>query len=223
MSEKSRMRPGTSRFQHWLGGMLVAATIATLPGCLPVAATSFGAGVMMAQDRRSSGAYIEDEGLEWKMNNQLAHFFGDRVHVNATAFNRNLLLTGEVPDDATKAQVDKLARELPNIREVYNELTVAAASSLGARSNDAFITSKVKARLVEERNLSANHVKVVTENGTTYLLGLVTDREGRVATEITRTTAGVRHVVRLFEYISPEQAKRLDARPASERPATVRD
>ena len=123
-------------------------------------------GAMMAADRRSSGSYVEDEGLEWKVQNRIAEKFGDRVHVNATSFNRNVLLSGEVPDDATRAEVDRIAASVPNVRAITNDLQVAGIASLTSRSNDVVITSKVKARFVDAATFGAHHVKVITEAGT---------------------------------------------------------
>lgn len=196
---------------------LIAGIVPALQGCFPVVATGVGMGAMMAADRRSSGAYVEDEGLEWKVQNRIAEKFGDRVHVNATSFNRNVLLSGEVPDDATRAEVDRIAASVPNVRAITNDLQVAGIASLTSRSNDVVITSKVKARFVDAATFGAHHVKVVTEAGTVYLMGLVTREEADKATELARTTSGVRKVIRVFEYISPEEARRLDQREAEKK------
>ena len=196
---------------------LIAGIVPALQGCFPVVATGVGMGAMMAADRRSSGAYVEDEGLEWKVQNRIAEKFGDRVHVNATSFNRNVLLSGEVPDDATRAEVDRIAASVPNVRAITNDLQVAGIASLTSRSNDVVITSKVKARFVDAATFGAHHVKVITEAGTVYLMGLVTREEADKATELARTTSGVRKVIRVFEYISPEEARRLDQREAEKK------
>ncbi len=191
---------------------LAAGIVPALQGCFPVVATGVGMGAMMAADRRSSGAYVEDEGLEWKVQNRIAERFGDRVHVNATSFNRNVLLTGEVPDDATRAEADRIAASVPNVRAITNDLQIAGIASLTSRSNDVVITSKVKARFVDAGTFGAHHVKVLTEAGTVYLMGLVTRDEADKATELARTTSGVRKVIRVFEYITPEEARNLDQR-----------
>ncbi|MBX3687290.1 MAG: BON domain-containing protein [Rhodocyclaceae bacterium] len=196
---------------------LIAGIVPALQGCFPVVATGVGMGAMMAADRRSSGSYVEDEGLEWKVQNRIAEKFGDRVHVNATSFNRNVLLSGEVPDDATRAEVDRIAASVPNVRAITNDLQVAGIASLTSRSNDVVITSKVKARFVDAATFGAHHVKVITEAGTVYLMGLVTREEADKATELARTTSGVRKVIRVFEYISPEEARRLDQREAEKK------
>lgn len=123
------------------------------------------------------------------------------MHINVTSYNRNVLLTGEAPDAASKAQVERIVREIPNVRGVVNEIQIAGASSYTARANDAYLTSKVKARFIDNGDVSSNHVKVVTENGVVYLLGLVTRKEADAAVEVARTTGGVQKVVRVFEYI----------------------
>ncbi len=196
-----------------VGVLLAAAVLPALQGCFPVVATGFGAGAFLVADRRSSGAYIEDESIEWKISNRIKDRFGARVHVNATAFNRNVLLTGEVPDEESRAEAEKLASGVPNVRAVTNELQIAGASSLTSRSNDAYITSKVKARFVDANKFSPNHVKVVTESNVVYLMGLVTRREADDATEIARTTGGAQKVVRVFEYVDEAAARDLDNLP----------
>ncbi|MCB1930555.1 MAG: BON domain-containing protein [Rhodocyclaceae bacterium] len=188
---------------------LVAGIVPALQGCFPVVAAGAATGAMMAADRRSSGAYVEDEGLEWKVGNRIKERFGEAAHVNVTAFNRVVLLTGEISDEAGRSALDQIAAGVPNVRGVTNEVQVAGASSLTSRGNDAVVTSKVKARFVDDNGFSANHVKVVTEAGTVFLMGLVTREEADQATEIARTTSGVRKVVRVFEYITAEEARSL--------------
>jgi osmotically-inducible protein OsmY len=177
-----------------------------LQGCLPVIAAGAGAGVLVATDRRTSGTYLEDEGIEIKASTRISDKYKDRVHVNVTSFNRTVLLTGEVPTPEIRADAEKLAGEVPNVRSVANEIQVAGISSLTARGNDSFITSKVKARFVDVNKFSANHVKVVTEASTVYLLGLVTRQEADDAVEVARTTGGVSKVIKLFEYIASAAA-----------------
>ena len=188
---------------------LVAGIVPALQGCFPVVAAGAATGAMMAADRRSSGAYVEDEGLEWKVGNRIKERFCEAAHVNVTAFNRVVLLTGEISDEAGRSALDQIAAGVPNVRGVTNEVQVAGASSLTSRGNDAVVTSKVKARFVDDNGFSANHVKVVTEAGTVFLMGLVTREEADQATEIARTTSGVRKVVRVFEYITAEEARSL--------------
>ncbi len=194
-------------------GAAAALAVPALQGCFPLVATGVGVGAMMYNDRRTSGAIVEDEGIEWRTARAFREKFGDTVHVNVTAFNRNVLLTGEVPNEQLRGDVERWAASVANVRNVINETVVGGFSSLTSRSNDALITSKVKGRLVDAGNVSANHVKVVTEAGNVFLMGLVTMREADLATEIARRTSGVHKVVRVFEYISEEEARRLDALP----------
>ncbi len=192
---------------------LLAAMTPMLTGCFGAAVVGAGAGVLLVSDRRASETYITDEGIEMRASSRIGEKFGERVHVNVTSYNRTALLTGEVPDEATKIEVEKLVSKVPNIKSISNELQVAGISSLGARSNDAYITSKVKARFIDANQFIPNHVKVVTEAGVVYLLGLATKYEAEAAVEIARTTGGVSKVVRVMEIIDDEIARRLDNQP----------
>lgn len=178
--------------------------IAMLPvvsGCALVAVGgAVATGVMVAEDRRTVGTLTEDEGIELKAINRIGEKVKD-AHINVTSYNRMVLLTGEVPTEAAKADAERIARAVENVRGVFNELQVAGNSSLQARTNDSVLTSKVKARFVDAGKFSPVHVKVVTENGIVYLMGLVKRQEGADATEVARTTGGVRKVIRVFEYL----------------------
>ena len=175
-----------------------------LQGCVEMAVVGAGAAAMASDDRRSVGAQTEDKDIDLRGENRVDARFGDKVHVNVTSYNRNVLLTGEAPDAAAKAEIEKIVRELPNVRGVVNEIQIAGVTSYTARGNDSYLTSKVKARFIDNGGaFSANHVKVVTEGGMVYLLGLVTRKEAEAAVEIARTTGGVQKVVRVFEYIEP--------------------
>jgi len=167
-----------------------------MQGCVEMAVVGAGVAVMAAADRRTVGAQTEDQ------ESRIGDRFGDKVHVNVTSYNRNVLLTGEAPDAATKAEMEKIVREITNVRGVVNEIQIGALSSYSARGNDSYLTSKVKARFVDNGGaFSVNNVKVVTEAGVVYLMGLVTRKEADAAAEIARTTGDVRKVVRVFEYI----------------------
>lgn len=192
----------------------LAALIPALAGCFGAVAVGAGAGALVLSDRRMSETYVADEAIELRIASRIREQFGERVHVNATSYNRMVLLTGEVPDPAIKAEAEKIASAVPNVKSISNELAIAGPSSLGGRSNDTYLTSKVKARFVDANKFSANHVKVVTEAGVVFLLGLVTQTEANDAVEIARTTGGVQKVVRVFEIVSPEQARALDNKPA---------
>lgn len=207
------------KFATW---SLLAALAPSLAGCFGVAAVGMGAGALMLADRRPSETYVTDEGIEMRASNGISEKYRDRVHVNVTSYNRTVLITGEVPDAAAKADIEQIVATKPNVKATQNELRISGLSALGGRSNDTLITSKVKGRFVDYGKFSANLVKVVTEGGTVYLLGLVTRNEGDEATQIARETSGVLGVVRLFEYISEEEARRLDNRPADAAKAPVR-
>jgi osmotically-inducible protein OsmY len=180
---------------------LALAALLPLTGCIPVAVVGAGAGAAIGyEDRRSTGIMVDDEGIELRTSNRISERFGDKVHVNATAFNRSVLLTGEVPDDKAKAEIEKLAQGVVNVRTITNELQIGPNSSYGARANDSGITGKVKARFIDAGKFSAVHVKVVTEASVVYLLGSVTEAEANAAVELARTTGGVKKVVKVFEY-----------------------
>ena len=203
------MKPKTTRAGLVAGALLLTA-LPLLQGCFPVVAAGVTTSALATFDRRSYGVQTDDEGIEWKANKWVADRLGDKVHLNATAFNRKLLLTGEAFNEESREEAGRIAATVETVREVVNELRVAPTSSLSARANDSYISSKVKARFVDQKDFHIQQVKVVTEAGTTYLMGLVTEREGTAATEIARTTKGVQKVVRVFEYISEEEARRLD-------------
>jgi osmotically-inducible protein OsmY len=174
---------------------------------LPIIAGGAAAGGAMAADRRTSGIFVEDENIELKAVKKMETNLGEYAHVNVTSFNRNVLLTGEVPDDAAKVKAESLLKEISNIRNVTNEIVVSPKSGIGSRSNDSFITSKVKGQFLTENKFPANYVKVVTENGVVYLMGLVTTAEADAAVEIARNTEGVTGVVKVFEFIETPPAK----------------
>ncbi|WP_029147281.1 BON domain-containing protein [Methylophilus sp. 5] len=171
-----------------------------LSGCFPAVVGGAAAGGAMAADRRTSGIYVEDENIELKTLKRLSQYMDKAAHINVTSYNRIVLLSGEVPTEAQLTQAETLTREISNVRNIHNGLTVAPASSIGDRSNDTFITTKVKARFVSERLFPANVVKVVTEGSVVYLMGIVSEKEATDAVEIARTTEGVTKVVKVFEY-----------------------
>jgi osmotically-inducible protein OsmY len=187
--------------RKFLGVLLVAAAVPALQGCFPLAVTGVGAAALMASDRRTTGTYIEDESIEWKVIGRMRERFPN-AHVSATSFNRRVLLTGQAPTEDEKRRIGELAQKIDNVRDVVNEITVGAAAGVTARGNDALITSNVKARMVNNGKFSPGHVKVLTEGGVVYLMGLVTAPEGEAAAEIARTTSGVNRVVKVFEYLN---------------------
>lgn len=181
----------------------LAAGATLLNGCIPLAITGVAASAQIATDRRTTGAQLDDEFIEDKAIAQIADRLKSDIHVNVTSYNGIALLTGEVPTEGSKTEVAQIVRSMPKVRIVQNELVVGPTSSLSARTNDTFITSKVKSRFVEAHaKFQINHVKVVTERAVVYLMGIVRRDEGNAAADIARTTSGVQRVVKVFEYIS---------------------
>lgn len=185
-----------------LGTLILAVALSTqLTACVPVVVGGAAAGGAMAADRRTSGTYIEDQAIELKAGKAISDNLKDNVHANVTSYNRQVLITGEVSDEANKKKAESLVKPIENVASIKNYLEIAKKSSLSTRTNDAYITSKVKANFLKENKFSANYVKVVTESGTVYLLGLVTHKEADDAVEIARSIGGVKAVVKVFEYI----------------------
>jgi osmotically-inducible protein OsmY len=187
--------------------LLIVASAASLQGCFPVAAIGVGATALAVDDRRSTGFYLEDENIEWKSRAIVLDRFKN-AHINVTSFNLGVLLTGEVADEKTKAEIGDAIRKVTNVKNVTNELTIGGNSSLAARSSDTLVTTNVKARFLGAKGFSSNHVKVVTEASVVYLLGIVTKEEADAATEVARTTSGVSRVVRVFEYTEKANTKK---------------
>ena len=179
--------------------LIVSASMLLLQGCFPLAATGIGAAALMVDDRRSTGVYIEDENIEWKARGRLIDRFKD-THVNVTSFNLTVLVTGEVPSEQTKTEVADAIRAIPSVKNVVNELVIGGNTAYTARANDTLITTNVKTRFINNGKFSINHVKVVTESGTAFLMGIVTREEAEAATELARNTGGVSRVVKVFEY-----------------------
>jgi osmotically-inducible protein OsmY len=185
---------------RYLNILMVAALCGALQGCFPVVAAGVGAGVMMADDRRTSGAYIEDQGIEMKAGSRIGDQYSE-AHVNITSFNRIVLLTGEASNEEMKNNISKLAASIENVKQVHNHLAIAGNSGLASRSSDTIITGDVKTRLIGTKSVNANHIKVVTEAGIVYLMGKVYRTEADAAAEVASTTKGVRGVVKVFEYL----------------------
>jgi osmotically-inducible protein OsmY len=176
-----------------------------LQGCVEALVVGgVATGVMIAADRRQSEIVAGDERVELTAQSRAGDRFGDKIHLNATSYNYNVLLTGEVPDAQTKAEIEKIVMQIPQVKGVVNELQVAGRTSLSARGNDTYLTGRVKGAFVTENKFHANHVKVVTEAGVVYLLGLVTRKEADDAAAIASNlaSAGVKKVVRVFEYLN---------------------
>lgn len=197
--------------------ILVAAlaSSALLSACAPlVVGGAMLGGTLMVTDRRTSGAQVEDQAIELKSMNRIREAIGDRGHVSATSYNRVVLITGEVANEADKAAVEAAVQKVDNVRSTVNELEIMGASSLTSRSNDAILSSKVKASFIDAKDLMANAFKVTTERGTVYLMGRVTEREANRAVEIARGVSGVSKVVKLFEIITEQQLADMAPKPA---------
>jgi osmotically-inducible protein OsmY len=202
--------------RRFLMGALSALAIASaLGGCAPLVVGGAVMSGMVATDRRTSGAQLDDEGIELRTANRLRETLGDRGHVNVTSYNRQVLLTGEVPTEQDRQLVEKTVSGVENVRSVVNELAVMGSTLLTQRSSDALITGQVKARMVDAQDIFANAFKVVTERGAVYLMGRVTQREADRATELTRSVNGVQRVVRVLEIITDAELQRtLPQQPA---------
>ena len=194
--------------------LAATALAAGLSACAPLVVGGAVMGTMMAVDRRTTGTQVEDEGIELRSANRLNEALGDRGHVNVTSFNRQVLLTGEVSSAQDRQRVEQIVLGVENVRSVVNDLAVMPTTSLGQRSNDTFITGKVRASLVDAKDLSANAFKVVTERNIVYLMGRVSQREANRATDIARGVTGVSKVVRVFEIVSEEELRRMAPQPA---------
>lgn len=194
--------------------VLCGALLASLSGCVEMMVGSAVMGAVATADRRTLGAQTEDKSITVKAEFQVPKVAGENGHVNITSYNRKVLLTGEVKDEAMKAAVEREVRGIANVESVINELQVAGPSSYTSRSSDALVTAKVKASLVDKKTVSAVSFKVVTENGTTYLMGIVTQREGNIAAQVAQGVSGVQRVVKIFEYISEEDLKLLQPQQA---------
>jgi osmotically-inducible protein OsmY len=201
---------------------LIATAAATLSACVPLVVGGAAMSAMVAIDRRTSGAQLEDEGIELRGASRLRDTFGDRAHINITSYNRQVLLTGEVPNDAARQQAEQVISRVENVKTIVNELVAAGNTTLVQRSSDVLITGKIKASLVDAKDLYAGAFKVVTERGTVYLMGRVTPQEADRATSIARQIDGVQRVVRIFEVISNDEMRRIQTQIAPTAPASAR-
>lgn len=189
----------------FLNSLLLILLLPALVSCIPLFAVGVGAGAgtgaVMSDDRRTSGMFVEDEVIELKSDRRIKEQFKGTVHINVTSYNRNVLLTGEAPQDETKQQIETLVMSVDNVRNIVNDIKVSENSSLASRSKDSLITSNVKARFLHSGQFRFNHIKVITENGIVYLLGMVKRDEAENAAEIASTTSGVLKTIKVFEYL----------------------
>lgn len=183
----------------------------SLAGCVAplLLGGAFAGGILAATDRRTSGAQVEDQGIELRAGSRLSEALGERVHINVTSYNRQVLLTGEVPNEKDKATAEQIISKLDNVKSVVNELGVLGNTSLSARATDSLITSRVKAALLNDKDVYGNAFKIVTERSVVYMLGRVTKREADYATTVVRGQSGVQRVVRVLEIISEDELKQL--------------
>ena len=192
-------------------------TVLVLQGCVPIVIGAGGAAAYSSlEDRRSTGTQIDDESIEVRASNRISDRFGSNVHVNVTSYNRIALVTGEVPDERSRAEAEKIVRAVPQVRDVTNDLQVAGISSYMSRTNDSYLTTKVRGRLLDTKRASPVHIKVVSESGVVYLMGIVTEAEADEVVDIVRNTGGVRKVVKVFEYCKAEDE---GCRPRAQRKA----
>jgi len=186
------------------------AVAAAVSGCVPlvIGGAAVG-GTVMAIDRRTAGIQVEDESIEMRVASAIRERAGNDGHINVTSYNRQVLLTGEAPNEAFKQKAEEAAKTAQNVRSVVNDVGVMFNSSLSQRSTDTLITGKVRASIIDAKDLSSSAIKVVTERNVVYLMGRVTERESKRAAEIARGVANVQKVVRVFEVISEEELKSL--------------
>lgn len=199
-----------------LAGLVVALGTTTLSACAPLVLGGAAASAFVATDRRTSGMQVEDQSIQIKAANRLRDTLGGRGRVNTNAYNRTVLLTGEVDTDADRAAAEQAVARVENVVKVINQLQVGPAASLSTRSSDVLLAGKVRATLVDARDLMSNAFDIVVERGEVYLMGLVTEREANRAAELTASIPGVKKVVKAFEVISEDElANKLPRQPAS--------
>lgn len=198
---------------------LIFIPLLALQGCELALVGAGGAAAVAVSDRRTTSAIYQDESMAFTIGERIRGRFGSLTHVNVAPYNRMILLTGEAPDEATRAAIEADVRDIANVRGIVNDIQIGPVSSLAQRTNDAFITSKIKGRFLDSGKVNPVQVRVVTEASVVYLLGLVTEAEANDAVEIARITGGVRKVVKIFDYCQPtDQVCRPQAKPPAENP-----
>ncbi|WP_018076790.1 BON domain-containing protein [Thiobacillus denitrificans] len=184
-------------------GALLGVALAQLHGCAAVAVGGAATGAAAATDRRTTGVFVADQEIELRAMNRLREALPEKTgKISVTSYNRQVLLTGQVPDESIRARAADIVKDVPDVRTVFNELSVSGVTSLTSRANDTAVTGNVKTRLLRDERVPGTKIKVVTESGVVYLMGLLNQAEAGIATEIARTTSGVTKVVTLFEYIN---------------------
>ena len=216
--QPNRHRPAARTLTRLVCAALV---VTSLSACAPLLVGSAVGGALMATDRRTSGAQVEDKAIELKASNRMRDAFGNRAHINVNAHNRIVLLSGEVPADADRLTAEQIASRVENVSHVVNQLIAAPNSSLSTRSNDVLLAGKVRATLLDARDVMSNAFDIVVERGEVYLMGIVTEREANRAAELTASIDGVKKVVKAFEIISEDELARRQPRPVSSEPANT--
>ena len=204
--------------------VLLAAALASLSACAPLVVGGAAVGAMAYFDRRTSGTQVEDETIELRAASRVREAI-PAGHINVTSYNRQVLITGEVPSEQAKQTAGDVVSKVENVKGILNELAVAGNTSMSNRSSDTLITGQVKASFLDEKKLYSGAFKVVTERGIVYLMGRVTKAEADLATQIARGVSGVQRVVRIFEILSDEELRQLAAQgaavPAPAKPASA--
>jgi osmotically-inducible protein OsmY len=195
--------------------LVLAGSLVSLTACFPLVMGGAVVGGLVATDRRTSGTVVEDEGIELRASSRIRENVGERAHVNITSYNRQVLITGEVPSAQDKQLVEQIVSGVENVRNIVNELAVMGVSNYTQRSSDTLVTGKVKASLLDAKDLFSNSFKITTERGTVYMMGRVTQREAKRATEIISGISGVQRVVRVMEIISEDELARQLPQPAA--------
>ncbi|MDL2283902.1 BON domain-containing protein [Oxalobacter sp. OttesenSCG-928-P03] len=221
----SKQSAGITRWKRRLAaGLLCGTAMLVLEACMPTVIVGGGvAGTMAATDRRTFGTQTEDRTIGFKGESVADAIVGSQGHVNVTSFNRLVLITGEVQNEGLKTRVASEVAQIPNVRNIVNELEIASPSSMSSRSNDSLLTAKVTAAFLNTEGLYANSLKTVTERGIVYLMGRVTEREGNRAAEVASTVPGVQRVLKVFEHISEEELNQMKAQDVSAAEATRSD
>ncbi len=199
--------------QALIRSAVILALASALQACAPLMVGGMVGGAMVATDRRTSGIQLEDEAIELKAANRIREMMGSRAHISVTSYNRQVLITGEAPNAQDRDYAAKLVGEVENVRKVVNEVVIGPNSSLKDRSTDALITAKVKAQMIDSKDIFANAYKIVTDRSVVYLMGRVTQREADRATEVARQVSGVKKVVRIFETITEAELNALLPEP----------
>lgn len=189
--------------RHYFAILSLVGAAALAQGCAPLVVAGAGTAAVAAHDRRSVGAFIDDSSIELQVRTAIDadEAMKRDTHINATSVNGIVLLSGEAASSELRDRVVAKVREIGSIRRIVNEIRIASPSSIGSRTHDTWITTKVKAKLIGTEHLDSTRIKVVTEHDAVYLMGIVSRNEAKLATDTATTVDGVTRVVKLFEYL----------------------